>query len=384
MSTLFESLFELAPDAILVVDSRGVIARVNAQAAEMFGYERAELVGQAIETLVPERVRADHVRERQSYEAEPRTRRMGADLDLRGRRRDGSEFPVEVALAPIAADDGRFTLAIARDVTVARTAEEALRRAHDELERRVAERTRELSEANRRLVEEQTRRIQSEKLSSIGSLAAGVAHEINNPLSGAMGLVKSLRDGGVPEGRREAYFDVIRDGLERIGNTVRSLLDFAQPRADLRIELDAVDVATGCIRLVAPTARKRAVDIEVRPPPGPAPVLGDRSQLMQAMVNLLMNAIEAAPSGTVVTLAIDADDRLVSIRISDRGPGIPPENLGLVTNPFFSTKPEGEGAGLGLTTALGIVHAHGGELRIESDVGTGTAVTIALPRFTTA
>jgi PAS domain S-box-containing protein len=382
MSTLFESLFELAPDAILVVDSRGAIARANAQAAEMFGYERSELIGQLIEILVPDRVRAGHVDQRQHYEAEPRTRRMGIGLGLCGRRRDGTEFPVEVALAPITTEDGRFTLAIARDVTVTRAAEDALRRAHDELEQRVAERTRELSLANQRLVAEQTRRIQTEKLLSIGSLAAGVAHEINNPLSGAMGLVKALRDGGVPESRRDAYFDVIRDGLERIGNTVRSLLDFAQPRTDLRVELDASDVAAGCVRLVGPLARKRAVDIEILPPVT-APVLGDRSQLMQAIVSLLMNAIEAAPAGTVVTLAIDADDGEVAIRVTDRGAGIPPEDLERVTNPFFSTKPEGEGAGLGLTTALAIVHSHGGELGIDSQVGAGTTATITLPRFTT-
>jgi PAS domain S-box-containing protein len=377
MSTLFESLYELAPDAILVVDRAGIIVRANAQASEMFGYARDELVGQPIELLVPARARAAHVAERDAYAASPRTRRMGAGLDLRARRKDGSEMPVEVALAPIATDDGPVTLAIARDVTVTRAAEEALRRAHDELEQRVAERTAELREANRRLVEEQARRIQSEKMSSVGALAAGVAHEINNPLSGVMGLVKALQGGAVPAERQGGYFDAIRDGLERMRTTVRSLLDFSQPRDDLRAEVDAHDVVAGCVRLVGPVARERAVDVIASPGP-PATVVADRSQLMQAVVNLLMNAVEASPPGSAVTIDVDRAPARVVVRVTDRGAGIPAENLSLVTDPFFSTKPEGEGAGLGLTTALGIVHAHGGELHIDSAPGAGTTVTLAL------
>jgi PAS domain S-box-containing protein len=378
MSTLFESLYELAPDAILVVDRAGVIVRANAQASEMFGYARDELVGQPIELLVPARARAAHVAERDAYAASPRTRRMGAGLDLRARRKDGSEMPVEVALAPIATDDGPVTLAIARDVTVTRAAEEALRRAHDELEQRVAERTAELREANRRLVEEQARRIQSEKMSSVGALAAGVAHEINNPLSGVMGLVKALQGGAVAADRQGGYFDAIRDGLERMRTTVRSLLDFSQPRDDLRAEVDAHDVVAGCVRLVGPVARERAVDVIASPGP-PATVVADRSQLMQAVVNLLMNAVEASPPGSAVTIDVGRAPARVVIRVTDRGAGIPAENQSLVTDPFFSTKPEGEGAGLGLTTALGIVHAHGGELHIDSTPGAGTTATLALP-----
>jgi PAS domain S-box-containing protein len=378
MSTTFESLFELAPDAILVVDSAGVIVRGNAQAAEMFGYPGDELVGQPIEILVPAAARAAHVAVREAYVASPRTRRMGAGLDLRGVRKDGSELPVEVALAPITIPRGDVTLAIVRDVTVTRAAEEALRRSHDELEHRVAERTAELREANRRLVTEQARRIQSEKMSSVGALAAGVAHEINNPLSGVMGLVKALQGGAVATERQAGYFDAIRDGLERMRTTVRSLLDFSQPRADLRAEVDAHDVVAGCLRLVGPVARERGIDVMATPGP-PAPLMADRAQIMQALVNVLMNAIEASPAGSRVRIEVLVEPARVAIRVIDHGAGIAAEHLAVVTDPFFSTKPEGEGAGLGLTTALGILHAHGGELLIDSAPGAGTTVALALP-----
>jgi PAS domain S-box-containing protein len=378
MSTTFESLFELAPDAILVVDGSGAIVRANAQAAEMFGYARDQLIGQPIEILVPAPARAAHVAERDAYVAAPRTRRMGAGLDLRGVRQDGSELPVEVALAPITSPGGTVTLAIVRDVTVTRAAEETLRRSHDELEHRVAERTQELREANRRLVAEQVRRIQSEKMSSVGALAAGVAHEINNPLSGVMGLVKALEGGAVTAERQAGYFTAIRDGLERMRTTVRSLLDFSQPRADLRAEVDAHDVVAGCLRLVGPAGRERGVDVVATGGP-PAIVVADRGQLMQALVNVLMNAIEASQPGSPVTIEVGTVPARVEIRVTDRGVGIPAENLAVVADPFFSTKPEGEGAGLGLTTALGIVHAHGGELAIDSTPGAGTTVTLALP-----
>ncbi len=237
-----------------------------------------------------------------------------------------------------------------------------------------------LAEEPRLLVEEQAKLIQAEKLSSIGLLAAGVAHEINNPLSGVMGCVKALREGAVPPARREEYLETIREGLERMRATVQGLLDYARQRPPLPAEVDVADVAAACVRLIAPAVRKKDARVEVTVAPGAARVHADRSKLMQAIVNVLLNAVYAAPAGSAVVVSAVAGEGRTGIRIADRGAGIPRAVLGRVGDPFFTTKPVGEGTGLGLAITSGIVRAHRGELAIESDEGKGTTVTIWLPR----
>lgn len=502
--TLFEGLFEFAPDAILVVAPDGRIQRMNAQAEAMFGYSRGEAIGKPVEMLVPARVRDRHTQMRSDYTAHPRVRPMGTGLELCGTRQDGAEFPIEVALGPLRTEQGTVVLAAVRDVTDRKRAEKALRdseqrlqaildnspaviyvkdgrgryllinrryeelfrvrreevagktdldlwakpvaeafmandrkvlaadgpiqfeelaphddgphtyvsvkfplrdsagyayavcgistditdrkqaeeavmRAREDLEVRVRGRTAELAEANRRLVEEQSKLIQAEKLSSIGLLAAGVAHEINNPLSGVMGCIKALHEGSLREPKREEYFQTAREGLDRIKLTVQGLLDFARQRPPAATRLDAEEVVSACLRLIAPVARRKNVEIDLRLRSGEIWIRADRSQLMQAAVNVLMNAVYAAPAGTPVEVsALPADGR-VGIRVADRGPGIPRELLARACDPFFTTKPEGEGTGLGLAITLGIVRAHGGDLDIESDSGRGTTVTMWLP-----
>ena len=275
-----------------------------------------------------------------------------------------------------------MVLAIVRDVTARRRVAAELRRSRDELEHRVAERTRELSDSNARLLEEQAKLLQAEKLSSVGLLAAGVAHEINNPLSGVMGLIKALQDGTCPPAKRDEYFETVRDGLERMRLTVQGLLDFSRPRAPAWAEIDAGELVAACVRLVTPATRRKdlRVDIEAATDQGrPVELRGDRSQLMQAVVNVLMNAVYVAPTRSRLGITIDVAGGRARIRISDRGHGIAKADLHRICDPFFTTKPEGEGTGLGLAITIGIVRAHDGELTIDSVVGQGTTVTIALP-----
>ncbi|MFN7135320.1 MAG: sensor histidine kinase, partial [Myxococcales bacterium] len=245
---------------------------------------------------------------------------------------------------------------------------EELRRARDSL-----------AEANRRLLEEQQKLVQAEKLSSIGLLASGVAHEINNPLSGVMGCVKALRDETVPAHRREEYFDTVRDGLERIGNTVKGLLDFARQRSAQTERLRLEEVVTPSLRLVDPLVRKKDIRLQDRVASTSLEVNADRSQLIQALVNVLLNAVQAVPPHGDIAIFAREEAGRVGLFVEDRGAGIPRAILGRVVEPFFSTKPEGEGTGLGLAVTLGIVRAHGGELSIESEEGQGTTVGIWLP-----
>src|SRR5205823_2891108 len=137
--------------------------------------------------------------------------------------------------------------------------------------------------------------------------------------------------------------------------------------------LDAAEVVGACIRLIAPVTRKKEIRVDLRIPPGQVTIRADRSQLMQAIVNVLMNAVHAVAQGGEVAVSAEVAGDRTGIRVADRGPGIPKDILGRVCDPFFTTKPEGEGTGLGLAITLGIVRAHGGDLAIESEEGRGTA-----------
>jgi signal transduction histidine kinase len=274
------------------------------------------------------------------------------------------------------------------DITEQKRAERALELAVEELaetthrERERAEALKEaharLVEANRRIVEEQSKLIHAEKLSSIGRLAAGVAHEINNPLTGVMACVEALQSFNLPEDRRERYFETIRDGLERIKSVVQSLLDFAAPHKGEFHAVDVYPLVMSTVRLIQPEIVRRRLQMNVRIKRGRTWVRADRSQLMQAIMNVLLNAIHASPPNAEVRIRTKAEGSRTGIEIIDQGSGIPEELLGRVCEPFFTTKPQGEGTGLGLSVTLGIVEAHSGEIQIKSRVGVGTTVTLWL------
>ncbi len=394
-SELFEQLFEFAPDCILVVGPGGVITRANRQVEVTLGYRRQELVGRSIELLVPDSIRGLHEQLVQDYFDHPRERLMGAGLNLTARRRDGSAVPVEIALRPLESGTIPLVLALVRDISERKEAERALELARADLERRVTERTAELSAAVARLQEEVTEReraerrlreehrkvTQAEKLSSIGLLAAGVAHEINNPLGGTMSCIKALREGRIPPDRQGEYLDTVQEGLARMHATVRSLLDYARQQPAARSQVSIADVCSLAMRLVEPAARKRRIEFTQQLETRWGCIWGDRDQLMQAVVNVLLNAVQATPTGGKIEVALrEASPETLGIRISDSGPGIPDELIDRVCDPFFTTKPEGEGTGLGLAITLGIVEAHGGSLHIAARPGGGSEVTLELRR----
>jgi len=368
--SLLESLFEYAPDAILLVDQVGRIRRVNAQVEAIFGHARGALLGAPIETLVPRAARSRHVGHREAYAAAPHARPMGSGAELQGQRADGSVFPVEVALGPVAHSGEPWMLAVVRDVTARKQTEDALRIA------------REKEAQEHRLVEEQTLLIQAEKLSSIGLLAAGVAHEINNPLSGVLACVKALRTNRVPEERRAEYFDTAQDGLERIRATVRNLLDYARPSRNSPDAVDVPDAVHSSARLCRAVSEAHRVAIEVTVQADMPAARGDRSQIVQVLLNLLLNACQASVAGGVVEIDVHvAGPSALELVVSDRGVGIASDDLPRIFEPFYSTKPRGEGTGLGLTVTAELVRRLGGELHVESALGDGTRVIVRLPRY---
>ena len=344
------AILENASEGIVVVDAAGRIVSVNAKTEQMFRYDRAALVGQPLEILLPERLRQRHIGHRDSFMASPRTRPMGRGLDLTGRRADGEEFPIEISLSYIETEEGTHALAFMSDIT------------------------------QRLAVERATR--QAERLAAVGQLAAGIAHEINNPV----GIMSSRIELMLIEAREHGLPDTVVDDLKvlhrhamRVTDIASKLLTFARETPADRQAVDVNAVVTDALALVEKQLDRGGVRVDCRLGAGLPPVLGHANALQQVILNLVTNAGQAlADHGTIrVTTAADAAGRL-TIEVTDDGPGIPPDALTQVFDPFFTTKPTG--TGLGLSVSYGIVRDHGGTIDVRSEVGRGTTFTVVLPK----
>ena len=378
----FTGLLEAAPDAMVCVDAGGRIAVVNSQAERLFGYGRDELIGQPVEMLVPDEARPVHPGRRAGYVADPAPRPMGAGMQLAGRRRDGTTFPAEISLSAIDTDEGILITAAVRDAT-------------ERLESQ-AERERLLTQAERDKLERQLH--QSQRLESLGQLAGGVAHDFNNLLgviSNYAAFAGKQVARQVPAGQWQSISDDIEQvqmAAGRAAALTHQLLAFArqeviQPRA-----LNLNDIVAGVEQLLLRTLGEHVELVTDLASDLPL-VLADSGQIEQVLVNLAVNARDAMPGGgklTIQTTSAQVGEPAaaqsglhpgpyVMLKVSDTGCGIPREVLDRVFEPFFSTKPKGEGTGLGLATVYGIITQAGGNVRIYSERGIGTTLTAYLP-----
>lgn len=215
-------------------------------------------------------------------------------------------------------------------------------------------------------------------LASLGLVAGEMAHEIANLLTGIRGCLHGLADGELPEARRPTDSDAARDGLARMDDIVRAMLDWARPRPPCLTLVDLDTLVESTLRLAGPVLRLEGARVTNSVPQSSPQVRGDRSQLMQVVLNLVTNAAHAVSPDGCVTLEMQTDGAHVVIRIHDDGHGIPPEHMERVHEPSFTTK--ARGTGLGLPVARDIVQAHGGDLTLSSRAGRGTTATVRLPR----
>jgi two-component system NtrC family sensor kinase len=222
--------------------------------------------------------------------------------------------------------------------------------------------------------------VETERLAAMGSLVAGVAHEVNNPLAGLKNCVRRLERADLPEAKRREYLALMEEGLVRIEEVVRQLLDFGRPHPPRLEPVLASRMAREAVALVRPALERRGVSVQLVGDDADVDASADRRLVEQAILNLVLNAAYVTPDGGRIRVRVRARDGLAGIAIEDEGPGIPPEIRDRVLDPFFSTKPEGEGTGLGLSVTRTIASAHGGELTFEFPEGGGTVATLWLPR----
>jgi len=358
---LFQLATEASPSGTVLVDHQGRILLVNAHIEGLFGYARDELIGKAVDILVPERFARAHASDRANFFAAPQARAMGAGRELFGRRKDGSEFPVEIGLNPIQTPLGLVVLANVVDISARLAAEEETRR-------------------NREQVELLGR------VSLLGEMTASLAHELNQPLAAivnnAAAAMQYLEQGRLnPEQLQDILTDVVGDG-RRAYDIMRNVRSAIKKGSAIRGLINLNDVVKAVAHMVHGDAAAQSCKIELSLTHDLPAVEGDPTQIQQVLINLVRNAFDAmraAPPGRpVVDIATDYNgDGAISVAVRDYGSGISETTRERLFEQFFTTKDDG--LGMGLAIVRSIIEAHGGTVAAENAEGGGARFHFRLP-----
>lgn len=337
----------------------------NAQAEHLFGYTREEMLRQSIDALVPERFREKHAGLRAGFFSYPKSRPMGAGLDLFGMRKDGSEVSVEIGLNPIQINDVTFVLVSIIDITNRKRTEQALRESEQKLRKQAEE------------LEQQL--IASGRLVSVGELSASMAHEFNNPLGIVLGFAQGLLAEMDPADPNYRPLQIISEETKRCEKMVRDLLEFGRPKSTDFLSTDVKEVIAKTLEMISLRLYNQNIEAIKEIAPELRRIDAEAQQLQQVLVNLSLNAVDAMPAGGKLTLsATQNSSGQMTIAVADTGFGIDAATLAKIFQPFFTAK-KWRGMGLGLPICARIIKSHGGRIDVESQPGQGTTFTIHLP-----
>jgi PAS domain S-box-containing protein len=343
-----------AVDGVITADENGFVETINPAAERIFGWRESELAGRNLAVLMPEPYASEHNGYLERYRTTGERRILGSERELVGRRRDGSTFPVQLAISEMHIGRRRLFRATARDLTEQKGAEERVAQLQAEVRR-------------------------NEVLALIGSLVAGFAHEARNPLFGISAVLDALaaRFGDATEYAQ--HFAMLRRDVQRLNDLMQDLLEFGRPSSELTagaigpVLAEAVEECTAL-------ASQRTVSIATRSEADEA-LVAMNARLVRAFQNLLQNAIQFAPGGSEVTMqsvTVVVDERQwFECTIRDRGPGVGADDLPHLFEPFFSRRRGG--TGLGLAIVQRIVEDHRGQVSATNHPDGGAAITVRLP-----
>ena len=358
----FRLVVEAAPSAMIMVNTEGRITLVNTEAEAVFGYPREQLIGHPIEMLVPKRFSSHHIAYRHGYLGDARARPMGAGRELFGRRKDGSEVPIEIGLNPIHTSEGLFVLASIIDITERKQAELEAARHRNEM-------------------------AHLSRVTMLGELSGSIAHELNLPLtailSNAQAAQRVLANGKADLAEmREILNDIVSED-KRAGEVIRRLRLLLKKGDVQQHSLRINQVVQDGLKLLRSDLIDQNVTVDCELARNLPAVIGDTVQLQQVLLNLVVNACDAMTDCNtperrlLIRTGIENESSAMIVSVTDRGPGIPEEKLEQIFEPFFTTK--AKGMGLGLSVCRTIIAAHRGTLWATNNTDRGATFHFSLP-----
>lgn len=353
------AIVDSAIDGIITIDERGIVESLNPTAVKLFGYASEEVIGRNIKMLMPEPYQSEHDGYLRKYKNTGKANITGSSREVIGLRKDGATFPMTLGVSEVQLQNTKIFTGLIRDITEVKEAERELKKSHEQL-------------------------VQSDKMSAVGNMVAGVAHELNNPMMGVLNFIQYCRK-RIPEDDKKhgVLVDAERE-IARCQEIVKNLLTFSRMEkegeegrscANLDTILDRV------IKLLSYHVSIMRVSINRHTDKWTPDVWIKTNSIQQVFLNLISNAIDAMDASDTRELNIDIrpEGELVQVMVSDTGPGIAGEDMQKIFEPFYTTKEVGKGTGLGLSMCRSIVMAHGGDITCESKAGEGTSFRILLP-----
>ena len=356
-NSLFDALIATAVDGIMVIDEKGSVRIYNQACERLFGYTAAEVIGHSIKMLMPAPYHDEHDGYLKHSVATGEKHIIGIGREVQGRRKDGSVFPMNLSVGEGVIRGERIFLGIITDIS-----------------HRI--------ERERRILDLQSEMLHVSRLTDMGQVAAGLAHELNQPLTAILNYTNAGLDIADERGDDElkSVFAKVAEQASRAGNIIRRLRAFIEKRGPNRTDEDITRTIDEAIRLGQINAAERGIKLRVLFEQGLPPVSVDRVQIQQVLINLMKNAAEAMEGQerrelTVTTSRISPE--LLQVSVADTGPGISDEMAEKLFQPFVTTK--ATGMGMGLSICRGIVEAHGGRLWLEANPGGGAVFRFNVP-----